>query len=209
LLRWERLAWLAAVLVVAATSVFAVRAALAGIGQPQPTVRFQPAAAPSTPTPQPCFLADCSRPVLVGSPTRVRIPAIDVDTGLEELTLRPTGELNPPVAFDQAGWFRDGVIPGDAGPAVIAGHVDSRRGPAVFYRLTELVRGDAVEVLRGGVWVTFRIVTVEQYPKDQFPDERVYQPTPDAELRLITCGGAFNLGRLSYRDNIVAYAVIE
>ena len=205
--RWERLAWIAAVLVVAATSVFTVRAVLLGFGQTQPTARFQPAVAQSTQPP--CILDGCTRPMLVGSPTRVRIPAIDVDSGLEELTLDTTGQLNPPVTYEQAGWYREGVIPGDPGPAVIAGHVDSVRGPAVFYRLHELVAGDAVTVLRGGVWVTFRVVVVEQYAKNEFPAERVYRPTPDAELRLITCGGDFNPGRLSYQDNIVVYAVIE
>lgn len=205
--RWELLAWLATVVVVAATSLFAVRAALVGFGEPPTIVRFQPAV--SRTTEPPCILDGCSRPALVGSPIRVRIPAIEVDTGLERLTLGSNGELTPPVSYDLAGWYGEGVIPGDAGPAVIAGHVDSLRGPAVFYRLHELVPGDGVTVLRGGVWVAFRVVAVEQYPKDEFPSERVYRPTPDAELRLITCGGEFQPGRLSYKDNIVVYAVIE
>ena len=91
---------------------------------------------------------------------------------------------------------------------MIAGHVDSAAGPAVFFRLSELVAGDTVEVLRGGTWVPFRVTGIEQYPKNEFPSERVYRPTPDAELRLITCGGDFDPGRLSYRDNLVVYAVI-
>jgi hypothetical protein len=207
--RWERLAWIAAALVIVATSAFAVRAVLAGFGQAQVTARFHPAAmAPSGESP-PCILTGCTRPTLVGSPTRVRIPAIGVDTGLEDLTLNTTGQLNAPVSYDQAGWYSDGVLPGDSGPAVIAGHVDSVSGPAVFYRLHELVAGDTVAVLRGGVWVSFRVITVEQYAKDQFPNERVYRPTPDAELRLITCGGEFDRRQLSYQDNIVVYAVIE
>ena len=207
--RWERLEWIAAALVIVATSAFAVRAVLAGFGQAQPTARFHPAAmAPSGESP-PCILTDCSRPILVGSPTRVRIPAIGVDTDLEDLTLNTKGQLNAPVLYEQAGWYAKGVLPGESGPAVIAGHVDSVRGPAVFYRLHELVAGDTVAVLRGGVWVSFRVVKVEQYAKDQFPSERVYRPTPDAELRLITCGGEFDRRQLSYQDNIVVYAVIE
>jgi Sortase domain len=206
--RWERLAWIAATLVVVATGAFAVRAVAAGFGQAQETARFHAAAAAPS-TGEPCIMAGCTRPMLVGSPTRVRIPAIDVDTGLEDLTLNPNGQLNPPETYDQAGWYSAGVIPGDPGPAVIAGHVDSVSGPAVFYRLHQLAAGDIITVLRGGVWVTFRVINVEQYAKDQFPAERVYRPTPDAELRLITCGGDFNPGRLSYQDNIVVYAVIE
>ena len=128
---------------------------------------------------------------------------------LRDLALDDQGQLAPPTSYDVAGWFAGGVLPGEAGPAVIAGHVDSAAGPGVFYRLHELKTGDAVDVLRGGTWVRFRVTTTEQYAKDRFPSERVYRPTPDAELRLITCGGDFDRGRLSYRDNIVVYAVIE
>jgi LPXTG-site transpeptidase (sortase) family protein len=195
-------------LTVIVTGGLIAQAVAAGVGQAQATARFQsPSAVPSGESP--CFLDGCSRRVLVGSPVRVRIPAIDVDSGLEELTRDASGKLNAPVDYAQAGWYRDGILPGEPGPAVIAGHVDSVRGPAVFYRLHELVAGDAVTVLRGGVWVTFRVTSVEQYAKDEFPAERVYRPTPDAELRLITCGGDFDPTRLSYRDNIVVYAVIE
>ena len=206
--RWERLTWIAATVVIVATSAFAMRAVALGIGQTQQTARFHAATvAPSIEAP--CILSGCTRPTLVGSPTRVRIPAIGVDSSLEDLTLGANGRLNAPVTYEQAGWYSDGVLPGEAGAAVIAGHVDSVSGPAVFYRLNELAAGDSITVLRGDVWVTFRVINVEQYPKDQFPTERVYRPTPDAELRLITCGGQFNPGRLSYQDNIVVYAVIE
>jgi LPXTG-site transpeptidase (sortase) family protein len=206
--RWEGLAWLAAMVLVVVTGALVVQAVGSGAGSARVTARFQAPVATAS-SESPCFLDGCSRQVLVGSPVRVRIPAIAVDSGLEELTLDASGKLNAPVAYEQAGWYRDGVIPGDPGPAVIAGHVDSVRGPAVFYRLHELVAGDAVTVLRGGVWVTFRVTSVERYAKDEFPAERVYRPTPEAELRLITCGGDFDPTRLSYRDNIVVYAVIE
>jgi LPXTG-site transpeptidase (sortase) family protein len=206
------LAWLAALIVVVATGVVIVQAVATGANQARVTARFQSpltSASSSTSAEAPCIVDGCNRQVLVGSPVRVRIPAISVDSGLEELTLDANGKLNAPVTYELAGWYRDGVLPGDPGPAVIAGHVDSTRGPAVFYRLHELVAGDPVAVLRGGTWVTFRVTTVERYAKDQFPAERVYRPTPDAELRLITCGGDFDPTRLSYRDNIVVYAVIE
>ena len=129
--RWERLAWLAAMLTVIVTGGLVAQAVAAGVGQAQATARFQsPSAVPSGESP--CFLDGCSRRVLVGSPVRVRIPAIDVDSGLEELTRDASGKLNAPVDYAQAGWYRDGILPGEPGPAVIAGHVDSVRGPAVF-----------------------------------------------------------------------------
>ena len=99
-------------------------------------------------------------------------------------------------------------MPGDRGPAVVAGHVDSVAGPAVFYRLRELRPGDEVVVdLSDGRTVTFRVTGSLQVPKDAFPTEEVYGPTPDAELRLITCGGEFDRSVRSYEDNTVVFAV--
>ena len=145
--------------------------------------------------------------VAQGSPTRLRIAGIGVDTPLESLHLGPDGALLPPRGFARAGWYADGTAPGDNGPAVIAGHVDSRSGPAVFYRLRELTAGDRVVVVRGGQSLTFQVTAVRWYPKSEFPTGDVYGPTPDRQLRLITCGGVFDRSLRSYRDNLVVYAV--
>ena len=93
------------------------------------------------------------------------------------------------------------------GPAVIAGHVDSKTSPAVFFRLRELRQGAIVEVTRAGAQIKFKVLEVRKYPKAQFPTDDVYGPTPNAQLRLITCGGDFDRNRRSYVDNIVVYAV--
>jgi hypothetical protein len=142
-----------------------------------------------------------------GAPTRLRVPAIDVDTRLESLRIGGDGELEPPADFARAGWYAEGTPPGDVGPAVIAGHVDSRRGPAVFFKLRELVAGDAIEVTRGGRTARFTVVSTAWYPKAAFPTGAVYGPTPDRQLRLITCGGVFDRSLRAYRDNLVVYAV--
>jgi sortase (surface protein transpeptidase) len=137
----------------------------------------------------------------------VSIPVIGVRSSLAGLGVDDAGALVPPTDFAQAGWFTAGPVPGDVGPAVIAGHVDSRSGPAVFSRLEELAVDDTVLVTRSdGRDVEFRVTRVAQYPKDDFATEEVYGPTPGAELRLITCGGTFDAGRRSYRDNVVVYA---
>jgi len=143
------------------------------------------------------------------TPTRVRIPAIRVDSTLETLGLDTKGALEAPRDFARAGWYAGGTAPGDVGPAVIAGHVDSHTGPAVFFRLYQLRKGDAVQVARGDRWVPFRVVAIDRYPKNAFPTAEVYGPTPDAELRLITCGGTFDRGRRSYIDNVIVYAVAD
>jgi sortase (surface protein transpeptidase) len=140
-------------------------------------------------------------------PTRLRIPAIHVDSPLEVLNLDASGVLETPRDYLRAGWFAGGAVPGAVGPAVIAGHVDSTTGPAVFFQLNRLRPGDVIEVARDGGWVGFRVVEVGRYPKDRFPTARVYGPTPDPQLRLITCSGAFDSAQRSYVDNTVVYAV--
>ncbi|CAN5239869.1 hypothetical protein BH20ACT5_BH20ACT5_24900 [soil metagenome] len=143
------------------------------------------------------------------APVSVEIPDIGVRSDLISLDVDPgTRVLIPPERYDIAGWFTGGPVPGDVGPSIIAGHVDSRAGPGVFYRLEEMRAGQTITVTRAdGDTVEFTVLRVEQYPKADFPTARVYGPTPDRELRLITCGGDFDRSRRSYLDNIVVYAV--
>jgi sortase (surface protein transpeptidase) len=137
------------------------------------------------------------------------IVSIDVHTTkLVPLAYGKDGVLEVPRDFDRAGWFTPGPTPGQFGPAVIAGHVDSTTGPAVFYRLGELQPGATVAVGRqDGTTATFVVDRVERYPKDRFPTSKVYGNTTNrAELRLITCGGSFDQATGHYRDNVVVYA---
>lgn len=163
-------------------------------------------AAPADAVPAP---ASAGRAVAAGDvPASVLIPAIGVSTpALVPLGIAADGTMQAPADFDRAGWFTGGVAPGERGPAVIAGHVDSRTGPAVFYRLRELLAGDAVEVRqRDGDVVRFAVSKVERYAKDAFPTAKVYGPVPGPVLRLITCGGVFDRATGHYRDNVVVYA---
>ena len=143
----------------------------------------------------------------VAPPARVGIPAIGVDSPLAEIGVDGSGALVPPADFSEVGWFAAGPAPGETGPAVLAGHVDDRSGPAVFYRLEELTAGDQVMVTGSdGQLVTFTVTRVAAYPKDDFATAEVYGPTTGPELRLITCGGTFDRSRRSYQDNVVVYA---
>jgi sortase (surface protein transpeptidase) len=140
-------------------------------------------------------------------PVRLQIPAIDVSSPLVKLGRLPDGSLEVPKPWDVAGWYDKGPRPGQPGPAVILGHVDSTSGPAVFYQLRALRPGDTVRVgLADGRILVFRVQRIERYPKEKFPTEAVYFPTLNRELRLITCGGEFDYAAGSYRDNIVVYA---
>jgi len=115
--------------------------------------------------------------------------------------------MQVPSSTTVAGWYTGSPRPGSIGSSIIVGHIDSTSGPGVFYRLTELRSGDDVFVKRAdGTTAEFRVTSIQTYLKDQFPTEKVYGPTPDAELRLITCGGAFDSATHHYLSNIVVYA---
>ena len=140
-------------------------------------------------------------------PAFVRVGTIGATSALIPLGLHDDGTLEVPVDFAVAGWYALGPRPGDIGAAVIAGHLDSYNGPAVFARLPEIQPGDDIEVTRkDGSIVRFVVTRIDLYPKDRFPTMAVYGPTAGPELRLITCGGTFDRSRGSYRDNVVVYA---
>ena len=139
-------------------------------------------------------------------PIRIEIPAIGVSGPVDAAGLNQDGTLNVPADFARTNYYTGRPVPGDPGPAIIVGHVDNRRGPAVFYRLRELQPGAEVVVHRAdGSRVVFVVERSKQVPKNAFPTEEVYGATPDPTLRLITCGGSFDRGSGHYRDNIVVF----
>jgi hypothetical protein len=143
----------------------------------------------------------------VPRPLSLTIPRIAVSTALEKLGRTPQGTLQVPDSTTIAGWYTGSPRPGEIGPSIIAGHIDSTSGPGVFFRLRLLRKGDLVYVRRaGGTLVVFRVTGEHMYPKDEFPTKQVYGPVPDAELRLITCGGTFDPTTRVYLSNVVVYA---
>ncbi len=143
----------------------------------------------------------------VAAPVRLRIPVLRVDSRLEPLGVQADGTIEVPADPAVAGWYAQGPRPGQAGPAVILGHVDSRTGPGVFAALARVPGGTEVRVDRAdGSTVTFRVTRVTRVPKEEFPTDLVYAPTLDPALRLVTCGGGFDRARESYRDNVIAFA---
>jgi len=169
-----------------------------------------PAAPPPSPAPTTAVARGGAQPLperRKASAVRITIPGVGVDSTLMPLALDQAGVLQAPTDYARAGWFTAGPTPGDPGPAVIAGHVDSTSGPAVFFRLRDLTPGTPLTVTRSdNTTATFTVDGVDRYPKDAFPTEAVYGPTPGSTLRLITCGGDFDSGERSYEDNIVVYA---
>ncbi|MEK2479186.1 MULTISPECIES: class F sortase [Streptomyces] len=142
-------------------------------------------------------------------PKRLTIPEIAVDAPFTPLTLAESGQLNPPPAGEKnlVGWYQDGASPGERGAAIVAGHVDTKTGPAVFLQLETLKPGATVEITReDGIVATFQVDSVETFSKASFPNDRVYADTPDAQLRLITCGGSYDRKVKDYMANVVAFA---
>jgi sortase (surface protein transpeptidase) len=143
-------------------------------------------------------------------PVRIEIPKIGVASPLDRLGRAPDKTVEVPSRWEVAGWYAPGTRPGDPGSAVILGHVDSKRGPGVFFRLRELRRGDEVVIVRAdGSTVRFAVERAEQYPKARFPTDAVYYPTLTPALRLVTCGGTFDATAGHYRSNLIVFAALR
>jgi hypothetical protein len=143
-------------------------------------------------------------------PTGLRVPVLGVDAEVIDLGLEDDGSLEVPADTAVTGWWTGGAAPGERGPAVIAAHVDSYEGPGVFFDLHRLQPGELVSVDReDGTTVDFVVERVESHPKAAFPTAQVYGPTDAPELRLITCGGDFDRGERSYRDNIIVFLRLD
>jgi len=142
-------------------------------------------------------------------PVRIVIPAIGVDAPVMQLGLNPDRTIQVPPLADPnlAGWYKYGPAPGQIGPAVIVGHIDSvASGGEVFYKLRYLVRGDKVVIYQaGGGTVTYVVDGLQQVPKTAFPTRSVYGSVPYPALRLVTCGGVFNPATHSYESNVIVY----
>lgn len=143
------------------------------------------------------------------TPQRISIPAIAVNAPFTALTIGASGQLNAPPGNDKnlVGWFRDGASPGERGSSIVVGHVDTKTGPAVFARLKTIKAGTTVDITRAdGTVVTFKVDSVDTFSKANFPDDRVYADTPSPQLRLITCGGAYDRKKKDYEANVVVFA---
>ncbi|MEC3981085.1 class F sortase [Amycolatopsis sp. H20-H5] len=142
-------------------------------------------------------------------PLSVSIPKIGAESSLITVALDIHGKIATPSVKKpmQAAWYRLGPVPGDVGPAIVLGHVDGNKQPGIFYKLKDVNPGDEVFIDRSdGKKLKFVVDHKDQVPKDQFPQDAVFGNTDKPQLRLITCGGAFDHEEHSYKDNIVVYA---
>jgi hypothetical protein len=196
-------------LLVVAAGLIAAAGGSAGLLLTRHPVAAQFGATPTLPAPTgPIVAAPQRQSAQVSQPVSLTIPAIGVQGNIIHLGLTASGTLQVPSSTAVAGWYTGSPRPGAVGSAVIAGHIDSKTGPGIFFRLSALHPGDRVYVRRAdGTLAAFKVTVVRKFAKDTFPTSAVYGAVPDSELRLITCGGTFDPQLGSYLSNTVVYAV--
>ncbi|MFN8497009.1 MAG: class F sortase [Anaerolineae bacterium] len=157
-----------------------------------------------TATPQPT-------PYGGGRPASMSIPAIGVkDANVVDVGLEANGAMETPKGWWDLGWYKLGALPGQLGNAVISGHLDSDTGPAVFWNLARLRKGDKIVVaMEDGTTRRFAVEKLESYPYNKAPLDRIFGPSDKARLNLITCAGVFDKGHANYSNRLVVYAVAE
>ncbi|MDP3967431.1 MAG: sortase [Nocardioides sp.] len=198
----------ASVLALLTVAVLVVGARHASV--PPPTATAAPsvaAAAPAAERPPDVGEGVVEAAPAAALPVHLWIPRIGVASDLVALGLNPDETVEVPSVPAQAGWYDHGPAPGQLGSSVILGHLDSREGPAVFFRLDELVAGDRLRVrLADGTVERFEVVRVATYANEDFPARRVYAGSPRrSTLNLVTCGGEYDPDRGGYQSNVVAF----
>lgn len=141
-------------------------------------------------------------------PTKLRIPSANIEADFSEpLGVGSSYEIEVPDDYVSVGYYKHGPTPGEVGPAVVLGHVDSYEGPAVLYSLGQVEVGELIEIEReDGSIVVFVVEKLERHSQDGFPTEKVYSDLDYAGLRVITCSGTYDRGVQRYSHNLIVFA---
>ncbi|KZE63968.1 hypothetical protein AWM68_12720 [Fictibacillus phosphorivorans] len=143
-------------------------------------------------------------------PASIEIPALDVNTEIEKVGRLKNGQMGVPKGFDTVGWFSEGAKPGAPGNAVMAGHVDSKTGPAIFYKLEDLERGDEIIVKDNDKQtLTFVVTGKEKYDRKNAPVDKIFDYAYGSKLNLITCTGNFNRDEGTHEERLVVYTELK
>jgi len=143
-------------------------------------------------------------------PVMLKVPAIKLSAPIVKTGLETGGALHVPGSPEQTGWYSLGTIPGDIGPAVITGHLDSAQGPGVLFNLKKIKPGDEIDVVRDdGSIAVFSAEKLARYPQDNFNTQAVYGPINTAGLRIITCSGIYNKAAKHYSDDLVVFGSLK
>lgn len=137
-------------------------------------------------------------------PVRLKIPALNIDAVIQSVGKDSKGNMSVPSNSTDVAWYKLGARPGTAGNAVISGHYDDKVGPAIFYKLGKLKKGDTLSVLdSAGVSRNFAVVEVASYPYDKAPLNKIFGFDLEHDLNLITCGGRWNTRTHTYNQRLV------
>lgn len=144
-------------------------------------------------------------------PLSLRIPSINLTAQFEDpLGIDGEGSVEVPEDYEKVARYIHGPTPGETGPSVILGHVDSLDGPAVFYSLGQVKKGDIIEIDReDGTVAIFKVSKIERVEQKSFPSERVYGAVPYAGVRLITCSGTYDKNKERYSHNLIVYGELN
>jgi sortase (surface protein transpeptidase) len=149
-------------------------------------------------------------PTPPGIPQRLTIPAAGIDAAIEPVGLTSANDMDVPKNEWDAGWYEFGPKPGEPGNAVIAGHLDSKTGPAVFWHLKNVKPGDELSVSDSlGRTRTFLVQETKSYGDANPPLDLIFGPSPSPRLNLITCGGSWDPEAHRYRDRLVVFAGLK
>jgi hypothetical protein len=174
------------------TSARVVKSKGIGVTRPEPLIRNSRLATTTT--------------IARSIPLHLSIPSLGISVPLTQLGLTASGAVQIPTNFAIPGWYDEGYAPGQIGSAAILGHVDSTKGPGVFYRIVGMKVGQRVKVtLTDHQQLTFAVIGVRQYAKNEFPNRLVYGPKAYSALNLVTCGGVFDPTSHHYLSNIVVF----
>ena len=144
------------------------------------------------------------------TPVKVKIPSIDVEAKIERVGILENGQMGVPQEINNVGWFEPGVKPGSRGSAVLAGHVDSRTGPAIFFNVRNLKQGDEIFVTdEKGTTLTFVVKKQKSYPRGSAPINKIFQTSEGQSLNLITCSGTFNRLEGTHEERLVVFAELK
>jgi LPXTG-site transpeptidase (sortase) family protein len=143
-------------------------------------------------------------------PDRLQIPTIHLDAPVEPVGILFNGQMGVPASFEKVGLLVPWTKPGENGNAVIAGHIDHKTGPAIFYHLKELLPGDSIRISNdAGHSNTFLVTRIQRYKTKEAPLQKIFGPVDKARLNLITCAGKFNRKTKEHSHRLVVFSELQ
>ncbi|ACB62109.1 peptidase C60 sortase A and B [Exiguobacterium sibiricum 255-15] len=143
-------------------------------------------------------------------PKTLTIDSLKVKTNIEQVGLDKKGAMGTPKNEQQVGWYKFGPRPGDVGNAVIDGHTDTKTGPAVFYQLHELKKGDKINIKdESGRNLVFRVKKLVEYGHLDAPLEKIFGASDQRNLNLITCIGTYDENEGTYDNRLVVFTELD